>query len=120
MAVTSAFRTLPLDERRKQYDLVMESHPEKVPVILERAPSATIPTVDRSKYLLPRDFTVGAFLDILRRRTSVGEGEALFVYVRGTVPAGNVPFGALYEQHRDLDDGFLYVTYTGESSFGAR
>ena len=104
-------------ERVKQYQKVMETHPNKVPVILEKAPSVDVPDVDRNKYLLPREFTVANFLDVIRKRTSLNKDQAIFLYVNGTVPASNATFGAIYEQYKD-DDGFLYVVYTGESSFG--
>ena len=106
-----------LEERVKQFEKVTQAHPNKVPVILERAPSAEVPDIDKNKYLLPRDFTVANFLDVIRKRTNLTREQALFVYVDGVVPASNAMFGAIYEMHKDKD-GFLYVVYTGESSFG--
>ncbi len=107
-----------VEERVKQFQKVMETHPNKVPVILEKAPTAEVPDVDRNKYLLPREFTVANFLDVIRKRTNLGKEQAIFVYVNGSVPASNAMFGSIYEQHKDAD-GFLYIVYTGESSFGS-
>jgi len=95
----------------------MGTHPNKIPVILEKAPTAEVPDVDHKKYLLPREFTVANFLDVIRKRTNLNKEQAIFVYVNGTVPASNAMFGSIYEQHKE-EDGFLYVVYTGESSFG--
>lgn len=106
-----------IDERLKQYQKVMETHPNKIPVILEKAATAEVPDVDRNKYLLPREFTVANFLDVIRKRTNLGKEQSIFIYVNGTVPASNAMFGSIYEQHKDAD-GFLYIVYTGESSFG--
>lgn len=114
----AAFRSLPLAERQRQHARVAQIHPDKVPLILERAPSASVPVLPLSKYLVPRDYTVAALLGLIRERTAVAHDQALFVYVCGTVPASNATFGALYDAYRD-PDGFLYVVYTGESSFGA-
>lgn len=111
------FNKVCLEERVKQFQKVMETHPNKIPVILEKAPTAEVPDVDRNKYLLPREFTVANFLDVIRKRTNLGKEQAIFIYVNGTVPASNAMFGSIYEQHKDAD-GFLYVVYTGESSFG--
>lgn len=108
----------PVDERVKQFQKVMETHPNKIPVILEKASTAEVPDVDRNKYLLPREFTVANFLDVIRKRTNLGKEQAIFIYVNGTVPASNAMFGSIYEQHKD-SDGFLYIVYTGESSFGS-
>lgn len=111
------FKSQPFEERVKQFQKVMETHPNKIPVILEKANTAEVPDVDRNKYLLPREFTVANFLDVIRKRTNLGKEQAIFIYVNGTVPASNAMFGSIYEQHKD-PDGFLYIVYTGESSFG--
>lgn len=95
----------------------MENYPNKVPVILEKAPTAEVPDVDKNKFLLPREFTVANFLDQIRKRSNIGKEQAIFIYVNGTVPASTAMFGGIYEQYKDAD-GFLYVVYTGESSFG--
>ena len=102
----------------KQFEKVTQTHPDKVPVILERAPSAEVPDVDKNKYLLPKEYTVSDFLGVIRKRTNLTKEQALFVYVDGIIPASNAMFGTIYEQHKDKD-GFLYVVYTGESSFGS-
>lgn len=86
-------------------------------MVLERAPSAEVPDIDRNKFLLPRDFTIANFLEVIRKHTKLTREQALFVYVDGTVPASNALIGAIYDRHKDKD-GFLYVVYTGESSFG--
>lgn len=108
-----------LEERVKQFEKVMEAHPNKIPVILEKVNthSGQIPDIDKNKFLLPRDFTIANFLDVIRKRTNLNKEQALFVYVNGTVPASNAMFGTIYELHKDKD-GFLYVVYTGENSFG--
>lgn len=97
----------------------MEAHPNKIPVILEKVNThnGQIPDIDKNKFLLPRDFTIANFLDVIRKRTNLNKEQALFVYVNGTVPASNAMFGTIYELHKDKD-GFLYVVYTGENSFG--
>lgn len=115
--LVGSYAYFKIEERVKQFEKVTQAHPNKVPVILERAPSAEVPDIDKNKYLLPRDFTVANFLDVIRKRTNLTREQALFVYVDGVVPASNAMFGAIYEMHKDKD-GFLYVVYTGESSFG--
>jgi len=43
---------------------------------------------------------------------------ALFIYVKGTLPATSDLMSKIYEEHKK-DDGFLYMTYNGESTFGS-
>ena len=107
-----------LEERLEQYKKITESHPNKVPVIVERAPSAEVPEIDKNKYLVPSDLTVAQFLCLIRKRIKLSNDQALFIYVNGTLPATSAMFSTIYEEHKD-EDGFLYVVYTGESSFGS-
>ena len=100
-----------------QFKKVTESHPNKVPVIVERAPSSAVPNIDKNKYLVPGDLTVAQFLALIRKRSKLSNDQALFIYVNGTLPATSALFSTIYGEHRD-EDGFLYVVYTGESSFG--
>lgn len=108
-----------VEERLEQYKKITESHPNKVPVIVERAPSADVPEIDKNKYLVPSDLTVAQFLCLIRKRIKLSNDQALFIYVNGTLPATSAMFSTIYEEHKDKD-GFLYVVYTGESSFGSR
>ena len=107
-----------LDERRAQYTKVVESHPGKIPVIVERAPNAkNVPEIDKSKYLVPEDLTVAQFIYLIRKRIKLNNDQALFIYINGQLPISSALFSQIYEENKDTD-GFLYVVYTGESSFG--
>jgi GABA(A) receptor-associated protein len=55
---------------------------------------------------------------LIRKRIKLANDQALFIYIRGQLPASSAVFSSIYEEHKD-EDGFLYVVYTGESSFGA-
>jgi GABA(A) receptor-associated protein len=101
----------------EQYKRVTEAHPNKIPVIVERAPSSQLPEIDRCKYLVPGDLTVAQFGNLIRKRIKLGNEQALIIYINGTLQAASAMFSSIYEEHKD-QDGFLYVVYTGESSFG--
>lgn len=86
---------------------------------MERSPSSAgnIPAIDRNKYLVPGDLSVADFLYLIRKRIKLGTEQALFIYVNGSLPPTSAAFSSVYAEHAD-EDGFLYVLYTGESSFG--
>jgi GABA(A) receptor-associated protein len=115
-----------LQDRLDQFSKVNSAHPNKIPVIVERAPQSSssrrtpatmLPDIDKNKYLVPGDLTVLQFMSLIRKRIKLANDQALFIYVNGTLPASSTMFSGLYAEHRD-EDGFLYVVYTGESSFG--
>jgi GABA(A) receptor-associated protein len=104
-------------ERKTECKRVRDKYPDRLPVICERAFNANIAQVDKRKFLVPRDLTVGQFLYVIRSRMKLGVDEALFVFVNGQLPPTGELMQQLYNDHHS-DDGFLYFTYNGENTFG--
>lgn len=56
---------------------------------------------------------------VIRKRIKLPADSAIFVFVNNTLPPAAALMSQIYQQHADAD-GFLYVTYSGESTFGAK
>jgi GABA(A) receptor-associated protein len=104
-------------ERLEQAMKVISKYPERVPIFVE---SRDI-NLNKNKYLVPRDLTVGQFMYIIRKNMQLKSDEALFLFF-GEKPGIIPPTGALisdvYEQHMDTVDHFLYGRITKENVFG--
>ena len=74
--------------------------------------------MDKRKYLIPMDLTVGQFVYVIRKRITIPSDKAIFIFVNNTLPPTAALMSAVYEQHRD-EDGFMYMMYSGENTFGA-
>ena len=61
--------------------------------------------------------TISQFLFVLRRRIELDQTEALFLFVDKSLPPTTSLLGALYEEKKN-NDGFLYLSYCNESTFG--
>lgn len=61
--------------------------------------------------------TVGQFHYVIRKGIQVAPEKALFLHCSKTIPPNATMISMLYEESRD-DDGFLYIQYNGESTFG--
>lgn len=105
------------DERVNETMRVMAKHPDRVPMVVERAPKSKLPEIDRRKWLAPKSMTVGQWLSVLRRRVSLKSSEGLFVLVGNKLPKSSSTLGELYEESKD-EDGLLYWVYTEMSTFG--
>uniref|UniRef100_A0A2K1YUG2 Autophagy-related protein n=1 Tax=Populus trichocarpa TaxID=3694 RepID=A0A2K1YUG2_POPTR len=68
-------------------------------------------------FLVPRDMTIGQFIHILSSRLELTPGKALFVFVKNTLPQTASQMDSIYESYKD-DDGFLYMCYSSEKTFG--
>ena len=55
---------------------------------------------------------------MIRKRIKLAPEKALFLFVGEGVPPTGALMSAVYETEKD-EDGFLYVTYSGESTFGS-
>ncbi|KAK2844720.1 hypothetical protein Q5P01_011379 [Channa striata] len=111
-------RTVPLEVRRAEGERVRAKHPDKIPIIVERAPRSRAPELDKKKYLVPSDLTVGQLCFLIRQRVSLRPEEALFFFVHNSLPPSSSTLSAVYEEHHE-EDLFLYMTYSNESVYGA-
>ncbi|ERN03240.1 hypothetical protein AMTR_s00003p00185030 [Amborella trichopoda] len=86
-------------------------------VIVEKFSGTDLPEMDKKKYLVPRDMSVGQFMHILSCRLHLPSGKALFVFVKNTLPPTASLTGSIYSSSKD-EDGFLYMCYSSEKTFG--
>ncbi|KAL2628278.1 hypothetical protein AAZX31_07G242400 [Glycine max] len=109
----------PLERRQAESARIRDKYPDRIPVIVEKAERSDIPDIDKKKYLVPADLTVGQFVYVVRKRIKVSAEKAIFVFVNNTLPPTAALMSSIYEENKD-DDGFLYMTYSGENTFGSR
>ena len=87
-------------------------------VICEKAEGSDIPEIDRKKYLVPQELTVGQFVYVVRKRLRLPPEKAIFIFVDGHLPStGAALMSQMYKDYKDQDN-FLYITYSGENTFG--
>ncbi|XP_030511409.2 autophagy-related protein 8C-like isoform X2 [Rhodamnia argentea] len=109
----------PFEMRRAEAARIREKYPDRIPVIVERADRSNISDIDKRKYLVPADITAGQLVYVVRKRIKLSPEKALFIFVKNTLPPTASLMSAIYEEFKD-EDGFLYLTYSGENSFGFR
>jgi len=73
---------------------------------------------DKCRYLVPSDLTVGQFVYVIRKRIKLSAEKAIFIFVDNVLPPTGELMSSVYEDKKD-EDGFLYITYSGENTFGA-
>jgi len=109
--------SLPLDKRKSEAERIRAKYPDRVPVICEKADRSDIPDIDKKKYLVPADLTVGQFHYVIRKRIKLAPEKALFLFCSNSIPPNAALMSTVYEEQKD-EDGFLYIQYSGESTFG--
>ena len=106
-----------LQERREEAARIKKKFPDRIPVIVERTNGSNIVNIDKRKYLVPKDLTVGQFIYVIRKRVKLSPEEAIFIFINNTLPASGALLSQIYKENKDEDE-FLYVKYSGESVFG--
>ena len=108
------------EDRLKDSTQIRVKYPDRIPVICEKNTSIkknTLNQLYKKKYLVPMDFSLAQFMFLIRKNIKIAPNEAIFLCIGHIIPPTNSQFIYLYEQYRDAD-GFLYVTYTAENTFG--
>ncbi|MEQ2245335.1 hypothetical protein ILYODFUR_026608 [Ilyodon furcidens] len=90
-------RSVLLEVRRAEGERVRAKHPDKIPIIVERALRSRAPELDKKKYLVPSDLTVGQLCFLIRQRMSLRPEEALFFFVNNSLPPSSCPLSTVYE-----------------------
>ncbi|KAL6140134.1 hypothetical protein ACLB2K_058435 [Fragaria x ananassa] len=108
---------VPLEKREAEAARIREQHPDRVPVIVEKAEKSDVPDIEKNKYLVPADITVGQLVFVIRKKIKLDADQAIFIFVKDILPPTAALMSSIYEENKD-EDGFLYMTYSGESTFG--
>lgn len=111
------FRHRPVSDRKLLAVAVRDKYRDRIPVFVDRATSKDPPS-KKSKYIIEGTTTFGALLAVIRKQIIVPAGSGLFVYTLNhqMIPVSNLVV-TVYNDFKS-EDGFLYVLYTLENTFG--
>ncbi len=106
-------------KRRDECEKVLKKYPDRIPIIIEKDSSSQIKEIDKTKFLVPNDLTVQHLIFIIRKRLELSKEASLFMLVNGkTSVTGETGLQEIYEKHKDKEDGYLYIVYTSELTWG--
>jgi len=95
---------------------ILEKYPDKIPLIIEKAKECEY-DIEKNKYLVPKNIKMQQLIFIIRKRIKIKNAEAIFVHINNTLPPSNNFINEIYDNNKD-EDGFLYITYSTENTFG--
>lgn len=120
MSYTVSFKKeFSYDDRWQEAQRVLHQFPDRIPIICEKHKNAEpdCPDIDKRKYLVPNNLTVGQFLIVIRKQIRIEPEKTIYFIVNNTIPPSQNRMIDIYNQHKDTD-GFLYIKYTYENVFG--
>jgi GABA(A) receptor-associated protein len=125
----------PFEKRKAEAERIRQKYNDRIPVrlpaeaslsslqhtkanmrqvICEKVEKSDIATIDKKKYLVPADLTVGQFVYVIRKRIKLSPEKAIFIFVDEVLPPTAALMSSIYEEHKD-EDGFLYITYVTQA-----
>jgi len=110
------FRKQKLEERIKVSQKILLKYPERVPIIVDCKKEINL---DKNKYIVPNDLTIGQFMYILKKRINISDKQSIFLLCNNQLITNTECINILYEKQKDYD-GFLYIIITLENTFGNR
>jgi len=119
MSFSSFKNEFKFEDRLTEAKRVLLKYPDRIPIICERSSTASpdCPVIDKRKYLVPRTYTVGEFLFVIRKRLKLGPEKAIFLFVNRSIPPTISLIGDVYQTYKD-NDCYLYMCYSQENTFG--
>ncbi|XP_030831690.1 gamma-aminobutyric acid receptor-associated protein-like 2 [Strongylocentrotus purpuratus] len=105
------------EDRKSESAEFRSKYPDNIPVIVEKEMKSSIQDIDKRKFLQPAKTTVAQFEYIIRKRIQLPPEKPLFLFVNEVTPAASSTLAEVDAEHRDVD-GFLYISYSGENTYG--
>ena len=107
------------EQRLKESTNIKKKYPGKIPVIIQRTQKALtdVPNIGKKKFLVPEDLEFCNLLFIVRKRLNLGTEKALYMFVNDKLIPSSKILNTIYDEEKN-EDGFLYVHYASESTFG--
>ena len=95
---------------------ILDKYPDKIPLIIEKSKNCEY-DIDKNKYLVPKNIKMQQLIFIIRKRIKIKDSESIFIYVNNVLPPSSSCISEIYDSNKD-DDGFLYINYSTENTFG--
>jgi GABA(A) receptor-associated protein len=105
--------------RREECQRILDEFPEKIPVICEKDIRSSIPHCPKNKFLVEIDLPFCKFQEMLRFKIQLTKESSLFILVGGKYSVStDMLMGDIYKKYKDEEDGFLYIIYSSELTWG--
>ena len=102
----------------KESQKIYSRYPDRRAIIVNKEKRCKdLPDLNKFKYLVPKDFTIGQFLFIIRKKITLRPEKAIFLFINDILPPISATVEEMFVKYAS-DNGFLYITYSSENTFG--
>jgi len=110
-----------LSERINKFTNLKKKYPNIVPIIIDNYNTDRNNELTKNKFLISKNERFYVLIMIVRKYLNLEnqKSKALFFYINNKLINQNELINNIYEKYKD-EDGFLYITYAYENTFGGR
>lgn len=119
MEFLQQWKSTSLDHRKDIVHKLTAKYPDKLSLIVDRATKHD-PKIAKNKFLIPRTETASKVMAFVRNNIpTLTSTEALFFFLHdhSIMVPGSMGLSEIKDRYGN-EDGFLYLTYTKENTFG--
>ncbi|KAG4085831.1 autophagy 8 [Neocallimastix lanati (nom. inval.)] len=106
-----------LEERKREASQIKKKYPYSILCVVEKDKKANIKGFKCKKILVPFHFEILQLQWVIRHELKLKKQESILFFVNNILLSGFRDINSVYDQYRD-EDGFLYIVYTNENTFG--
>ena len=117
--VLSYKKEFSFDQRKKETSKIKKDYPDRLPIICEKSNTqVNAPNISKRKFLVPTDMTIGQFIFSIKQQINITKEQAIFILIDDSfIPSTSSMMFQIYQDYCHAD-GYLYITYMIESTFG--
>jgi GABA(A) receptor-associated protein len=104
-----------IPEKEKDVQNILRKYPDRLPIYVKV--TNNLPAIDKKKYLVPKDLTVGQFMYVCRKRLKLRPEQGVYMFFNGMLCSTMRSMHDIYEENK-LESGLLVATLSAENTFG--
>ena len=105
---------LSTELQKIEYTRITNKFPDYIPAIVFDEGNLGL---DKHKFLIKKNMTMGHFIYIIKKRLEVESDIAIFLFVNKSLVCGSQLISSIYKENRD-ESGFLIFNLFKEETFG--
>ena len=117
MNITEFRSNHTLENRIKESNRLLNTYEFRIPIILEVYKNNNNIILDKYKFLVTSELSIGQFICVVRKRMTIESVDAIFIFFNNMLIPNTELISNVYKTHKD-EDGFLYAVISSENTFG--
>ena len=111
------FQKCSLESRKSDSSRLLTKYPDRCCIIVGRSDDSDLPDLDKHKFLVPCGLTMSQFQYVIRKKIRCRPEQGIYMFINKKLVPITQTVGNVFHENKG-EDGYLYIRYTGENTFG--